>query len=57
MKKVTNYFLEVDIQYLKNLYELHNDLSFSPERMKIKIVKSLYIIYMIKLNTLYTLET
>ena len=54
---MTNYFLEVDIQYLKNLYELHYDLSFSPERMKIKIVKSLYIIYMIKLNTLYTLET
>ena len=30
------YFLEVDVQYLEKLYELHNDLSFSPERMKIE---------------------
>ena len=35
------YFPEVDVQYLKNLYELRNNLSFSPERMKIKTVKSL----------------
>ena len=28
------YILEVDIEYLKNLYKLHNDLPFLPERMK-----------------------
>ena len=26
------YFLKVDVQYLEKLYELHNDLPFSPER-------------------------
>ena len=30
------YFLEVDIQYLENLHELHNNLLFLPERMKIE---------------------
>ena len=29
------YILEVDIEYPNNLYKLHNDLSFSPEKMKI----------------------
>ena len=33
------YFFEIDVQYAKNLHELHNDLSFLPERMKIAIVK------------------
>ena len=33
------YFLEVDVQYLENLHELHNDLSFLPERMKIEKVE------------------
>ena len=35
------YFLEVDAQYLENLNNLHNDLPFSPERMKIEKVKKL----------------
>ena len=35
------YFLEVDVQYLENLNNLHNDLPFSPERMKIEKVKKL----------------
>ena len=48
------YFLEVDVQYLEKLHELHNDLPFLPERMKIEKVEKLYLIYMIKLNTLYT---
>ena len=39
------YFLEVDVQYLEKLHELHNDLSILSERMKI---------YIIKLNMLYT---
>ena len=30
------YFLEVDVQYPEKLLELHNDLPFLPERMKIE---------------------
>ena len=30
------YFLEIDVQYPKNLPNLHNDLHFLPERMKIE---------------------
>ena len=30
------YFLEVDVQYPKNLFNLHKDLPFLPERKKIK---------------------
>ena len=29
------YILEVDVKYLKNLHDLHSDLPFLPERMKI----------------------
>ena len=29
------YFLEVDVQYHEKLHELHNDLPFLPERMKL----------------------
>ena len=35
------YFLELDVQYFKNLHELHNDLSFLTERMKIIKVEKL----------------
>ena len=35
------YFLEVDVQYLEKLHELHNDLSFLPERMKMEKVEKL----------------
>ena len=35
------YLLEVDIQYPKQLHELHNDLLFLPERMKIGKVENL----------------
>ena len=35
------YFLEVDVQYCEKLHELHNDLPFLRERMKIKKVKKL----------------
>ena len=34
MKK--GYFLEVDIQFLEKLHEIHNDLPFLSERMKIE---------------------
>ena len=40
------YFLEGDVQYIEKLHELHNDLTFLPERMKIvkfeKVVASIY---------------
>ena len=35
------YFLEVNIQYLEKFYDLHNDLPFLPERMKIEKVEKL----------------
>ena len=35
------YFLEVDVQYLEKVHELHNDLTFLPESMKIEKVKKL----------------
>ena len=35
------YFLEVDVQYHEKLHEPHNDLPFSPERMKIEKVEKL----------------
>ena len=35
------YFFEVDVQYPKKLHELHNDLPFLPERMKLKKVAKL----------------
>ena len=40
------YILEVDVEYLKSLHDLHSDLPFLPERMKIdkcnKLVCNLY---------------
>ena len=35
------YFLEVNVQYLENLHNLHNNFSFSPERMTAEKVKKL----------------
>ena len=35
------YILEVDVEYLKYLYDLHSDLPFSPEKMKIDKCKKL----------------
>ena len=33
------YFFEVDVQYIEKLHELHNDIPFLPERMKIEKVE------------------
>ena len=46
------YFLEVDIQYLEKLHELHNDLRFLPESMEIEKVKKLVLNLHDKLNML-----
>ena len=35
------YILEVHVKYLKNLHDLHSDLPFLPERMKIDKCKKL----------------
>ena len=35
------YFLEVDVQYLEKIYEIHNDLPFFPKRKKIQNVEKL----------------
>ena len=35
------YFLEVDVQFLENLHNLHNDLPSFPERMNIEKVEKL----------------
>ena len=35
-KSVGRYFLEVDVEHPRNLFSLHNDLPFLPERSKIK---------------------
>ena len=36
------YFLEVDVQYLEKLHELHSDFPFLSERMKIESPKACY---------------
>ena len=35
------YFLEVDIEYIKQLWSLHKDLPFLPERKKLELVSSI----------------
>ena len=44
------HFLKVNVKYLEKLHELHNDLSFLPERIKIEKVENL--VFMIKMNML-----
>ena len=36
------YFIEVEVEYPKNLFNLHSDLSFLPERKKIEKCKKLF---------------
>ena len=35
------YFLEVDVRYLETLHDLHNDLAFSPRKMKIEKIEKI----------------
>ena len=41
-KSDKGYFPEIDVQYPEDLHELHNDLPFLPERMKIGKVEKLF---------------
>ena len=47
------YVFEVDVEYAKNLQDLHIDLPFLTERMKINKCISLYAIFMIKITMLF----
>ena len=54
-KKVKEeHFLEVAIEYLVELRELHNDLPFLPERMRTVKFRNLLLFHMIKMNVLFT---
>ena len=44
------YFIEVDVQYPQKLHGLHKYLPFLPGRIKIEKLKSLFLIYIIKLS-------
>ena len=53
------YFLRADVKYLEKLHELHNNLSFLPEKMEIEKVEKLvtnlrdkteYVIHITNLN-------
>ena len=48
------YILEVNVEYPKNLFNLHSDLPFLAERKKIENVISLFVAYMIKKTMLFT---
>ena len=48
------YFLEADVDYRKNLFTLHKDLSFLPERRKLGKVKKLVCGIEDKKNMLFT---
>ena len=48
--------LEVDIEYLKKLHNLHDNLPFLPERIKLKNATILYAICTKKINKLRTWE-
>ena len=46
--------LLVDAEYRKNLHDLHNDLPFLPQRMKINKCSKLLCCCMIKITMLFT---
>ena len=50
------FFLEVDVRYLEKLHELHIDLLFIPERMKIKKLRKLVANFHDKTECLYIYE-
>ena len=48
------YFLEVDVEYPKKLFNFHRDLPFLPEKMKSENVTSLFVTYKTRKNMLFT---
>ena len=48
------YFLEVDVEYPKELFNFHKDLSFLPERKKVEKVENLFAALKRKTNMLFT---
>ena len=48
------YFLEVDVEYPKKLFNSHKDLPFLPERRKLQKVEKLVCIIEDKENMLFT---
>ena len=47
------YFLEIDVDYPKKLFDLYKCLPFSPERKKLRNAKSLFVVYKTKKNMLF----
>ena len=39
----TGYFLEVDVEYSKKLFNSHKDLPFPPEKKRLKRSKNLFV--------------
>ena len=50
----TGYFLEVDVEYPKNLFNSYRDLPFLPERKKLEKQKSLIVVQKANKNMLFT---
>ena len=58
LNKYTNssskgYVLEVDLKYIKDLQELHNDYSLAPDKMEIK--REILSDYRLKIANLYNI--
>ena len=51
-KSDDRYFLEVDVQYSEKLLDLHIDLPFLPEKMKIEKVEKLVANYVMHIRNL-----
>ena len=47
------YLLEVDIDYRKELFNLHKDIPFLPERKKLINTKNLFVVQKTKKNVLF----